>query len=180
MTTITEEEYYNEHAALLGHVTLAWNDCHYMVFLIFHTLSGLSWEQASAIFLALKNDQHRRDITLELMKEILKNDQQLKALGTRLLGQLGSLAGERNAATHTMWVTVMPDRQFFPEAEPEIQPHRHLPSKNLKADFRFQFSNLTTNLRNLFRQLLDYEAAVYTHLQLREQTGSITVKPERD
>ena len=37
---VTEDDYYEEHAALLGHVTLAWNDCQYMVLSIFHTLSG--------------------------------------------------------------------------------------------------------------------------------------------
>jgi hypothetical protein len=33
-----------EHAALLGRVTLAWNDCQYLVLSIFHALSGASWE----------------------------------------------------------------------------------------------------------------------------------------
>ena len=28
---ITDENFYNEHAALLGHVALAWNDCHSVV-----------------------------------------------------------------------------------------------------------------------------------------------------
>jgi hypothetical protein len=165
--TISEDKFLEDHAALLGHVTLAWNDCHYMVFLIFHTLSGLSWEQASAEFFEQDSDNNRRDITLKHMRKVLKtkNDKALLTLGTRLFDELKQLAGERNAATHTMWVTVMPDREFFPDAPPEIQPHRHLPSKNLKADFKSQFSNLTTNLRELFRQLLDYEAAVHTHLK---------------
>jgi hypothetical protein len=69
--TITDEKYYNEHAALLGHVTLAWNDCHNIVLSIFHILSGLSWGKASAIFLALKSDHDRREITLSLMNEVL-------------------------------------------------------------------------------------------------------------
>ena len=52
--TVSDADYYNEHAALLGHVTLAWNDCHYMVLSIFHILSGLSWSDAHTKFLALK------------------------------------------------------------------------------------------------------------------------------
>ena len=52
---ITDENFYNEHAALLGHVALAWNDCHSVVLSIFHTLSGVSWRNASSIFLALKD-----------------------------------------------------------------------------------------------------------------------------
>jgi hypothetical protein len=47
---VTDDKYYNEHAALLGHVTLAWNDCHFEVLSIFHILSGLSWSKAHAMF----------------------------------------------------------------------------------------------------------------------------------
>src|SRR5262245_9976843 len=54
MTADNDDKYYEEHAALLGHVTLAWNDCHSIVLSIFHTLAGVSWENAYAIFLALK------------------------------------------------------------------------------------------------------------------------------
>src|SRR5262245_12475626 len=69
--TVTEDEYYEQHAALLGHVTLAWNDCHSIVLSIFHSLAGVSWEKAYAIFLALKSDHARREITLALMNEVL-------------------------------------------------------------------------------------------------------------
>ena len=43
---ITDDNFYNEHAGLLGHVALAWNDCHGVVLSIFHTLSGVSWRNA--------------------------------------------------------------------------------------------------------------------------------------
>jgi hypothetical protein len=39
---VSDEEYQNEHAAMLGRVTLAWNDCHSTVFTIFHDLSGMT------------------------------------------------------------------------------------------------------------------------------------------
>jgi hypothetical protein len=185
--TVTDDKYYDDHAALLGHVALAWNDCHFMVLVIFHTLSGVSWEKACAIFLALKSDHDRREITLALMKEVLNtnNDQPIKDCGSRLLGQLGALAGERNLATHTMWGTVMPDRQFFPhqffpQAKPEVRPHPSLPrAKNLKKEFRSQFSKLTTNLRELFRDLMDYEAALHEHLERRRNAHSEVGDEER-
>jgi hypothetical protein len=178
---VTDDEYYEQHATLLGHVTLVWNDCQYMVFSIFHTLSGVSWGKASAIFLALRSDRDRREITLALMKQVLstKNDEPMREKGTELLGQLAALAGERNLATHTMWVTVMPER--------EIQPHPALPRpKNLQADFKSQFSNLTTNLRNLFRELMKYEGGLRLHLEEtakrrspENENGSRIVKPKR-
>jgi hypothetical protein len=43
-----------EHAALLGRVTLAWNDCHYM--------SDEGWEKACATFFEQKYDHNRRGI----------------------------------------------------------------------------------------------------------------------
>jgi hypothetical protein len=161
----TQGKYLEDHAALLGHVTIAWNDCHYMVLSIFHTLSGVSWETAYAIFLALKSDHDRREITLALMKEVLdtNNDQPMREWGTRLLGQLSALAGERNLATHTMWATVINMKR---EGQPEVRPNPSLPQpKNLKVDFGSQFSNLTTSLRNLFRELLDYDPALRVHLK---------------
>ena len=167
MTKVTDDQYYEQHAALLGYVTLAWNDCHSIVLSIFHTLSGVSWERAYSIFLALKSDHQRREITLALMKGVLStsNDEPMRKKGEELLDKLAKLSGERNLATHTMWVTVMPDREFFPKAQPEIRPHPDVPRpKKLQADFRSQFSNLTTELRNLFRELMLFHAGLRVHL----------------
>jgi hypothetical protein len=155
-----ENRYYNEHAALLGHVTLAWNDCQSMVLGIFHQLSGLTWDKAAAVFLALKSDQAQREITIALMGAVLNtdNDSGMRDLGTRLIGTLGKMAGERNAATHTMWVTVLPERK--------VEPHPTLPKpKTLRPDFKSQFEALTLNLRELFREFLKFEAALRVHME---------------
>jgi hypothetical protein len=160
MTADNDDKHYEEHAALLGHVTLAWNDCHSIVLSVFHTLSGVSWAKASAIFLALKSDHARREITLELMKQVLntKNDEPMRELGTELLDKLGKLAGERNLAIHTMWVTVLP--------ESEVQPHPALPRhKKLKQDFKSQFSKLATDLRHLCHELMKFEGGLRVHLE---------------
>jgi hypothetical protein len=160
--TDDEDRFYNEHAALLGHVTLAWNDCQSMVMDIFHRSSGMDWDKSTAVFLALKSDQSQRDITVALLKSVLNReaDSGMCELGTSLVGRLGTLAGERNAATHTMWVTVNPSRR--------IEPHPAIPRpKNLKANFKDQFENLTTNLRKLFRDLLKFQAALRVHLEQR-------------
>jgi hypothetical protein len=158
--TEDEDRYYKEHAALLGHVTLAWNDCQSMILNIFHELSGMSWDKSTAVFLALKSDQSQRDITVALMMSTLyrANDKPIREFGTSLVGQLGKLAGQRNAATHTMWVTVMPLRT--------VEPHPALPRpKNLLPDFKSQFENLTENLRKLFRELMNFHAALHVHLE---------------
>ena len=152
---ITDETFYNEHAALVGHVALAWNDCHSVVLSIFHTLSGVSWHNASSIFLALKSDHDRRETTLALMDQVLNadNDRVIRDQGTQLIGQLGNLGYEGTVATHTMWVTVMRQRK--------VSPHPDLPDppKDIKEDFKSQFSKLTTDLCDLFRELLLHHSA---------------------
>jgi hypothetical protein len=165
---ITDENFYNEHAALLGHVALAWNDCHSVVLSIFHTLSGVSWQNASSIFLALKSDHDRRETTLALMDQVLStdNDRTIREWGTQLLGQLGNLGYEGTVATHTMWVTVMRQRKISPN------PDLPKPPKHLKEDFKSQFSKLTTNLRDLFRELLLHHSALRVHLEQRKQPAT--------
>jgi hypothetical protein len=159
MTIPNEEQYYHDHAAMLGHVSLAWNDCHFMVFNIFHTLSGMAWMQAQAVFFALKADQAQRDITAALLQSALGTPSGAAILerGTQLLGQIGGLAGERNAATHTMWATLMPDRKVAPT--PMI-----IPPKTLKEDFSAQFEHLRVRLRKLFIDLVKYHGELAVHL----------------
>jgi hypothetical protein len=167
---ITDEKFYNEHAALLGHVALAWNDCHSVVLSIFHTLSGVSWHNAGSIFLALKSDHDRRETTLALMDQVLNTDDDrvIRDQGKQLLGQLGNLGYEGTVATHTMWVTVMRERKVSP------QPDLPKPPKNLKDDFTSQFSKLTTDLRDQFRELLLHHSALRVHLEQRNRHPSTT------
>ena len=162
---VTDENFYNENAPLLGHLALAWNDCHSVVLSIFHTLSGVNWRNASSIFLALKSDHDRRETTLALMDQVLNtdNDRSIRDQGTQLLGQLGNLGYEGTVATHTMWVTVMRQRK--------VSPHPDLPEppKHLKEDFKSQFSKLTTDLRDLFHELLLHHSALRVHLEQRNR-----------
>jgi hypothetical protein len=158
---ITEDEYHTRHAALIGGVSLAWNDVHSMVLFIFADLSGMPWERAEAVYFALKADQAQRDITIALIQTVLasENDRPLRELGSKLMGQIGGLAGDRNLANHAMWVTMHPSR--------EIVPHPYVSrSKLVKEDYEAQFSVLTQRLRKLFRELLDFRSAVRVHLGL--------------
>ena len=127
--------------------------------------SGVSWHNASSIFLALKSDHDRRETTLALMDQVLNadNDRVIRDQGTQLLGRLGNLGYEGTVATHTMWVTVMRQRK--------ISPHPDLPKppKHLKEDFKSQFSKLTTNLRDLFRELLLHHSALRVYLEQRNR-----------
>jgi hypothetical protein len=67
-----------------------------------------------------------------------------------------------------MWVTVMRQRK--------ISPHPDLPKppKHLKEDFKSQFSKLTTNLRDLFRELLLHHSALLVRLEQRNRQPATT------
>jgi hypothetical protein len=166
-----QQKYIEDHAALLGRVTLAWNDCHYRVLLIFNILSGEDWEKACATFFDQPTDQNRRGITRTRIKKVLdsENDKQLREKGTQLLDALDNSAKERNLATHTMWASV-PIHTMWTVGTPknEIRPHPAVPKpENLEADFESQFTSLTTKLGSLLEELEYYEDALATHLEIR-------------
>jgi hypothetical protein len=170
-----------EHAALLGRVTLAWNDCHYMVLLIFNTLSDEGWEKACATFFDQKYDHNRRGIVGTRMKKVLKsiNDKLMLEKGTQLLEDLENLTLERNLATHTMWASV-PIQTMWTIGTPnnEIRPHPAVPTPiNLEQDFKSQFTSLTTKLGTLLRDLQLYEAALAVHLEMSRARAEENVAP---
>ena len=103
---------------------------------------------------------------MALVTEVLNtdNDRPLREHFTKLFGELANLANERNVATHTMWVTVMPSR--------EVKPHPALPRPDkLKDDFKAQFTELTAKLRELFHELWRHHAALRVHLEQRKHDG---------
>jgi hypothetical protein len=165
-----EGKYYEDHAALLGRVTLAWNDCHYMVLLIFNTLSDEGWEKACTTFFEQPSDHNKRGITQTRIKEVLntENDGQMREKGTQLLDNLAKLAVERNLATHTMWASVPIHTMWtIGTLKNEIRPHPAVPKpENLEEDFESQFTSLTTKLGSLLRELELYESALAVHLEI--------------
>jgi hypothetical protein len=165
-----------DHAALLGRVTLAWNDCHYMVLVIFNTLSDEGWEKVCTTFFEQPSDHNRRRITQTRIKEVLntKNDEPIRKKGTQLLDALDKLAKERNLATHTMWASV-PIHTMWTVGTPknEIRPHPAVPKpENLEWDFESQFKSLTTKLGSLLRELELYESELAVHLEIPIRRGS--------
>ena len=139
------EKQYDEHAALVGHVTLAWSNIHSEVFAIFSLLCGMKGSRSEVIFFALKSDASQRDTTLAIINEILSEPLRNKA--KTLFGRLSGFAGERNLAAHTMWATRMPAGNITPN--PMIcQPPL------LRQDYEQQFQTLIDRLRDLFRDMM--------------------------
>jgi hypothetical protein len=141
------EKMYDEHAALVGHVTLAWSNVHSQVFRIFALLCDPIGKRSEAVFFALKSDASQREITLAVINETLSEPLRRKAAA--MFGRISGLAGERNLAAHTMWATLMPVGKIVPNPSVRKPPQ-------LKEDFEQQFKVLNERLRELFRELMQF------------------------
>src|ERR1700730_2372270 len=137
----------DQHAAMLGHVSVAWNDVHWMLYRIFDVLSSMPTDQSKAAFFAIKADSTQRDIIQALAKVSLRPHPELLTQFTELMKRISRVAGDRNAATHTMWATHYPSRM--------VTPHPWVPTSGVLADdYETQFTKMTEDLRNIFRELI--------------------------
>jgi hypothetical protein len=141
----------NQHAAMLGHVSVAWNDVHWMLYRIFDVLSSMPTHQSQAVFFAIKADSTQRDVVQALAKVSLRSHSELLTQFTELMKQIGRIAGDRNAALHTMWATHYPSRRVTPS--PWVPRHGALAD-----DYQTQFTKITEDLRNIFRELIPLHA----------------------
>jgi hypothetical protein len=141
------EKMYDEHAALVGHVTLAWSNVHSQVFRIFALLCDPIGKRSEAVFFALKSDASQREITLAVINETLSEP--LRKRARVIFGRINRLAGERNLAAHTMWATLMPTGRVIPNPSVRKPPR-------LEDDFERQFQALNGKLRELFRELMQF------------------------
>jgi hypothetical protein len=140
----------DEHAAVLGHVAVAWNDVHWMLYRVFHTLSGMSDNQAKAVFFTLKADSNQRDIVTALGTITLQSRPDELAQFTLLMRRINLVGGHRNAAIHTMWATHYPSRRVTPN--PWVPRHG-----SLEDDYEKQFVTVTEELREIFRDLVSFQ-----------------------
>jgi hypothetical protein len=60
-----------EHAELLGRLVVAWNEVHWLVYVLFAKFSGMEPEQAKDVFFELKSDRSQRGIALAASKTAL-------------------------------------------------------------------------------------------------------------
>jgi hypothetical protein len=143
-----------EHAKLVGSVVIAYNRVQHLIFVLFVAFSGMPTERASDIFFALRSDRSQRDVALAAAKTALVEHPNLWELFKTTIDKINDLAGERNAAVHTMWAI---DWQYwggpslyFPKigVAPGAIPH-----KKLKEDFSAQCAELNRKLQEHFVEL---------------------------
>jgi hypothetical protein len=141
----------------IGRVAAGWVDVNYLIYLLFVDFSGMPSEQAKDVFFALKADYAQRDITLAAGQAALAKHPDLWESFRRLIKEIGGLAGERNAAVHTMWSLHWD--ALWPMAFPtfKVGPACNTkPPGKLREDFQIQFKELSVALhkhvRNEYRK----------------------------
>jgi hypothetical protein len=143
----------NEHATLIGSVVIAYNKVQHLIFVLFVAFSGMPDEQASDVFFALKSDRSQRDIALAAGKTALAKHPTLWERFKTTIEKINDLAGERNAAVHTMWAI---DWQYWGLAlySPKIGvAPGAIPHKRLSDDFPAQCAELNRKLHEHFVEL---------------------------
>lgn len=92
-----------KHAALIGHVTIVWNDTHDLVYHIFEDASGVGEVMAKALFHTLRSDAGQRDLTLAAVRVRLGASAPRFASLKSIFGSISACASARNEAIHTSW-----------------------------------------------------------------------------
>lgn len=151
MTVLGEKEW-NEHAALIGAVTLAWNRTVYQLLRVFTHLTGVESPVADAIFFSPQSDSSQRRLIRRVAEAVglAKADQD--ALN-KLLSRLDKVSTGRNLATHVIFGVTAFDRAtgiWGPKVVPALSPPQ---DHRLQDDFASQFRKVERDLGNIFQDL---------------------------
>jgi hypothetical protein len=140
----------DKHAELIGHVVVSWNEVHWFMYVLFATFSGMPEQQARDVFFSIRSDASQRELTLAAGKFALAGRPHLWARLQDVMSAIDKLAGERNAAVHTMWglnlweaLKSLPDTPIQMSVGP-LKGSRH---GSLKGDFSKQFEELRDALK---------------------------------
>ena len=170
----------NEHARIIGHLTIVWNTAQHTILQIFEAVSDLSPEAAQAVFFAVKSDSGQRDITMALCEaELPQNDSDLLPAISSGIKRLNKVAGDRNAAIHTMWDigAAVNDGMMLPSRK--IQHHHKRLSADAAQQFSLAFQEIVAINHGLSESLLAYiERKTSREKALLQRHGLEAISPE--
>jgi hypothetical protein len=135
---------WREHAALVGSVTLAWNQCVFRLLQIFVHLTGIESPLAEAIFFS-HQDRGQRQMIQRIVEGIELDEIHVKSLG-KLLKRIEKASPGRNLAAHIIFgVTAfdMTTGGWGPKVVPVLTPSQ---DKRLEKDFAQQFQKVEKTL----------------------------------
>jgi hypothetical protein len=136
---------WREHAAIVGGVTLAWNQCVFRLLQVFVHLTGIESPVADAIFFGTLSDSGQRRMIQRVSECVCLDDRYVKSLGA-LLARIDKASSGRNLAAHTVFgVTAFDPASgaWGPKVVPALDPPQ---DKRLREDFAAQFAEAEATL----------------------------------
>ena len=144
----------DKYAFLIGHIVISWNEVHWAVYALFLELSGMDPDRAKDVFFSVRNNSTQRDMTLAAGKNALTAHPTIWESLRMTINELDKLAGERNAAIHTMWGFNYYNALLDPGGKLSFGPMANtVPHKSLKDDFPAQCDQLRATLKSHFMTL---------------------------
>ncbi|MGO6982516.1 hypothetical protein [Rhizobium leguminosarum] len=131
MTAFGEKEW-QEHAALIGVVSLTWNQTVHQLLRIFCHLTGLESPLAEAIFFSPQSDSVQRNLIKRVATAVGLAERDQKML-ERLLKRLEGASRGRNLATHMIFGITAFDQEtgiWGPKSSPPSH-RRKIPASKL-------------------------------------------------
>lgn len=143
------------HAALIGRITISWNEAHFWVFMCFQAIhSGFNeLEMSETLYYSLKSDRTQRDATLAIAAKVI-GDKELLTDIKNAFKKLQKLADRRNDITHAMWASIP-----LNTGEQLWWPHPRLSKKDIYKELVELEDEITTaglRLVPLPKRILDY------------------------
>ena len=151
MAVLGEKEW-NEHAALIGAVTLAWNRTVYQLLRVFIHLTGVESPVADAIFFNPQSDSSQRRLIKRVAEAVGLTKADSDALN-KLLSRLDKVSTGRNLATHVIFGVTAFDLAtgvWGPKVVPALTPPQ---DRRLQDDFTSQFRKLERDLGSIYQDL---------------------------
>jgi hypothetical protein len=138
-----------EFAALIGRVTMYWNDLQYSILSLFEVVLGTPDQITSAVFFSLKSDAAQRDMVQAVFATRFASDPKLVTNLGKLMERIGKASGERNAAIHTAWSYWTNENKMGPAVA-------WVPHKKLSDDPKAQFEELCVRIQELDEKLWEF------------------------
>ena len=146
------EAEWQEHAALVGSVTLAWNRTVHQLLRIFTHFTGVESPVADAIFFSPQSDGAQRRLIKRVLDVVgLSNDH--RDMLNKLLKRLNEVSTKRNLATHVIFGITAFDQAtgaWAPKVIPVLNPPQ---DARLHTDFARQFREAESTLDAIYREL---------------------------
>jgi hypothetical protein len=151
MTVLGKKEW-QEHAALVGAVTLAWNRNVHQLLRVFTHLTGIESPIADAIFFSPQSDSSQRRLIKRVADAVNLADADQNALNN-ILKRLDKVSTGRNLAAHIIFGISAFDPAtgtWGPKVVPALTP---LQDSRLQDDFAKQFMDIEQEMARIYEAL---------------------------